>query len=587
MSYQSPRRDLQFVLFELLEVPSVLATFGEGEILDESTLQQVIDAAAAFASDVVQPLNRVADREGCALERGQVTTPRGFVQAYDEFRAQGWPSLCGEEGHGGQGLPQVAFSVLQEHLGAACHAFSMLAGINHCAWECVRHAASPELVAEWLPRLLDGSVLSTMSMTEPQAGSDLGLARTKAQPTADGSFAVTGGKVFVSGGDHDLTANIVHLVLARLPDAPSGSGGLSLFLVPKRLADGSSNHVYCDGIEHKLGLHGNPTCVLRFESSRGSLVGEPHRGLAALFFMMNAARLLCGLQAIGLSEAAYQQALSYAADRKQGRLPGATPDDAPVSIARHPDVQRMLMVQKAYVEGGRALVHWAALEVDRSQRHGDPDIRSEARELLGLLTPIIKGFLCENAQACVSLALQIHGGHGYVSETGIDQYVRDSRVLTIYEGTTSIQAIDLVVRKIQRRPAETIDRLLSLIDAAVGEGSRGPTNDVLDELVGRLRSLRQTVRETLMLICDRGRNDGDFPLRAASNTLRILGHAVLASMWVRMAATATRGLIKGNDPFYRSKLLTATFYFQHLLPEVDHLVQTVRGDHGPLDAAFT
>ncbi|WP_322067227.1 acyl-CoA dehydrogenase [Burkholderia ubonensis] len=583
MAFRAPGADQSFVLFELLDVTRHFASMGAEAALDETTLRQIVEAAGVFASEVVQPLNRDADREGCRFDGERVLTPPGFRHAYEEFRAQGWSSLCAEERYGGQALPRVTFSILIELLSGASHAFAMYAGINYCASECLLNEAGEELKARWLSRLLDGSVLATMAMTEPGAGSDLGQIRTRAVAQPDGSFSISGAKIFISGGDQDLTANIAHLVLARLPGAPEGTKGLSLFLVPKLTEEGQWNGVFCDGVEHKLGLRGSATCSLRFEASQGWMVGEPHRGLASMFHMMNAARLMCAAQAVGLGEASYQQSLAYALERRQGRATGsATVEHGPSRICDHPDVQRMLMVQKAYNEGARVLIHWSALEMDRSERHPDAAVRSEAAELVALFTPILKGFLCENVQECTSLALQIHGGHGFISETGIDQFVRDARILPIYEGTTGIQAIDLLVRKLLQT-RRGLAHIQDLVETALGECRETAVNDErLQAIADKLSALSATVLETVDFVGQRTGQDAAYPYRVASDVLRMLGHTMLAVAWARTAAVASLKLPHSENVFYANKIETAKFYFTYLLPEVEQSVLRIHNDPGAL-----
>lgn len=527
LAYRAPLRDLQFVNRALLGL--------EEEAVDLHA--SLAEAMAPFAEQVVLPLNATADREGCAWQAGEVRTPTGFVEAYRQWCALGWPGLCADAGHGGQALTALAFSQTQEIVAASCHAFQMLVSVNHCASLCLRAAASPALQSRWLPALASGAVLSTMAMTEPQAGSDLGLVRTRAEPAGDGRVRLHGAKVFISGGAHDLTDQVLHLVLARLPGAPAGTRGLTLFLVPRRLDDGRLNAVHCDGLEHKMGLHGNPTCALRFDGALGWQVGAPHQGLAALFPMMNQARLLSGLQGVGLSEAALQASLTYAHERRQGRNPAGR---GPCPLVEHPDVQRLLLSQRAWTEGARALVHWTAHQIDRADA-GDAD----AIALLALLTPVVKGFVCENAQRSIDLALQLHGGHGYVRETGVEQLARDARVLTLYEGTTGIQAIDLLVRKVLGADGDT---LCTRLQAEI-EGCLSGQPDT---------ALRQALGATLDRWRDQTRHWRAAPgdaLHGANAYLRLTGHLLLALMWTRMADAS------------QDKSTVAHHYITELLPE--------------------
>jgi len=584
--HSSSLRDLGFVLNEVLDAPGVLAGLDLVESFDAETLKQLTEAAATFAQGVVAPLRRSSDEVGCVWSReGAVKSPPGFVDAYVRFQATGWPGCALSTLTGGQGLPHLVFSILHEQIAAACHAFGMFAAINHCAAQCLERATNAEISQRWLPEVVSGTVLTTMCLTEPQAGSDLGLLRTRAQPRPDGSYSLTGTKVFSSGGEHDLTPNILHLVLARLPDAPEGTAGLSLFVVPKVLEDGQRNGVYCDGIEHKMGLHGSPTCAMRFEEARAWLISEPHRGLATMFPMMNAARLLSGIQATGLGEAAYRQALDYAKERRQGRAPGQV-GKQPVALIEHPDVQRMLLTQKALNEGARAMIHWTALQIDVARAHPDPAFRSKATELLTVLTPLVKGFLCENVQTSTSLALQIHGGHGYIRETGVEQIVRDARVTTLYEGTTGIQAIDLLVRKILPGGRSNCG-LLEVLDEAIAACSQSKQpRELLNLCCARLVDLRHALESVTTSLRERTARDLELPYRVATEYLRLCGHAVMASLWGRSVAALEQPSVDAGDSFYRSKRVTARFYFDHLVAETERITAVIQRDSGSLREAF-
>lgn len=558
LNYNAPLRDLHFLNTAVLGLDD-----------EQADLQaSLAEAMGRYAQAVLLPLNPVADREGCRWQGargGQVSTPPGFVEAYRQWCALGWPGLCADDAHGGQALSALAFSQTQEIVAATCHAFQMLVSANYCASLCLKASASAELQAQWLPQLARGEALSTMCMTEPQAGSDLGLLRTRAEPVEQEAAAqahnpgyrLHGTKVFISGGEHDLTEQVMHLVLARLPDAPAGSRGLSLFLVPRRLPDGRLNSVHCDGIEHKMGLHGNPTCTMRFEGALGWIIGAPHRGLAAMFPMMNQARLLSGLQAVGLSEAAFQAALAYAHERRQGRGPTG---DAPRRLVDHADVQRMLLIQRALTEGGRALTHWTAHWIDRAAQ-GD----AEAAPMLELLTPVIKGVLCENAQMAIHLAIQVHGGHGYIHETGLEQLARDARVITLYEGTTGIQAADLLLRKVMGPGGEARCTLLTREVTATLQDLSGHRDAAID-----VAPIHVALGDTLarwQRTSAQWREAGDSPAaaQAAVPYLRLSGHLLLMLMWARMAGAASA------DPLRVDKATVALFYVEHLLPEVLHL----------------
>lgn len=445
MDYQPRIDDIQHILTAVLDAPAQLQVLPPFAEVDTDLVQQVLEEAGKFVASEIAPLQRTGDEIGCRFDAGVVTSPPGFRQAYQAFWQAGWPSLACAAEDGGQGLPAVLEAVLYEMLSAANHGWTMAPGLLHGAYECLRHHGSDELKARYLEKIATGEWLATMCLTEPQAGSDLGLVRTKAVARADGSFLISGTKIFISGGEHDLTDNIVHLVLARLPDAPAGPKGLSLFLAPKWLPDGRRNPVHCERIEEKMGLHGSPTCVMRFEDATGWLVGEPNRGLNAMFVMMNAARLHVGLQGIGLLEAAWQKAHAYAQERRQMRAPGASGTSL---IADHPAIQRMLDTQRAWIDGGRLLAYRTALELDVAKHHDDAQRREAAQRWCSLVTPVLKAAFTHQAFHGASECLQVFGGHGYVREWGIEQIVRDARVAMIYEGTNEIQAIDLLVRKV-------------------------------------------------------------------------------------------------------------------------------------------
>ncbi len=445
MDYQPRLDDIQQLLVGVLDAPSQLQALPPYAEVDAALMQQVLEEAGKFVASEIAPLQRVGDETGAQFEAGRVTMPPGFRAAYQAFWQGGWPALACAPEDGGQGLPSVLEAVLYEMLSAANHGWTMAPGLLHGAYECIRHHGSDALKARYLEKIATGEWLATMCLTEPQAGSDLGLVRTKAVPQTDGSYLVSGSKIFISGGEHDLSDNIVHLVLARLPDAAPGPKGLSLFLAPKVLPDGSRNGVFCERIEEKMGLHGSPTCVMRFENATGWLVGEPHRGLNAMFVMMNAARLHVGLQGIGLLEAAWQKASAYAQERRQMRAPGAMQTSL---IEDHPAIQRILTTQRAWIDGGRLLAYRTAIELDIAKLHADATRRDAAQRWCSLVTPVLKAAWTNQGFHGASACLQVFGGHGYVREWGIEQIVRDARVTMIYEGTNEIQAIDLLLRKV-------------------------------------------------------------------------------------------------------------------------------------------
>ncbi len=587
--YRPPTGDQQFVLFDLLDAPSLLGELPGYAEVDSALMTSILEEAGRFSTEVVFPINAGGDRQGCRYNDGQVRTPDGFRDAYVAFQAAGWPGLGCEPQYGGQGLPQVLNAALFEMLGSANHAWTMYVGLLHGAYECLKDHASEEIKQIYLPKIVSGEWLATMCLTEPQAGSDLGQLRTRAEPVADGTYRLTGSKIFISGGEHDMTDNIVHLVLARLPDAPPGSRGISLFVVPKRLPEGkagagSRNAVYCDGIEHKMGIKGSATCQMRFDQAAGWLVGEPGRGLACMFVMMNAARLHVGIQGLSHAETAFQNSLSYARERLQMKAPlRARPTEGVSKVAdpivAHPAVRRLLMTQKARVEGARALAYWTALMLDVAERHPDTARRTRARELLPLVTPIVKAMLTEDGFQCASLALQVYGGYGYVSETGIEQCVRDARVPMIYEGTNEIQAIDLLVRKILGGSDGSLKTLLAVITADARVHAE-PILEAMAVCVRRVRALVERITESVRTAAAR---DPEAPYRIASEYLRLMGHLLLSWLWLRAARVthATSGSTSALTPVGADKQATAQYYFQYLLPETDQLAHVIENSLAP------
>lgn len=558
LRFEPPLQEIGFVLREVLGLPERLAALPAFAGVDIETIEAIAAEAGRFAAERVLPLNPTADALGCERQPdGSVRTPPGFREAYADFRALGWTALDAPASEGGMGLPRIVFAIAYELLASASHAFVMYVAGGHCAADCLRHSADAALREHWLPALADGSVLATMCLSEPQAGSDIGLARTAARPTGDGRYTIHGTKIFTSGGEHDLTEQILHLVLARLPDAPSGTRGLSLFAVPKRLEDGSPNSVFCDGLEHKMGLHGSATCTLRFDGAMGQLVGDPHGGLRAMFPMLNEARLMSGLQANGMAEIARQAAQRWATERHQGRLPGQSET---VRLIDHPDVQRMLLTQRCWTEGGRMLALQVAWCLDEAQQHPDAAVRADCEALAGLLTPVVKAFLTENAQTSLALALQVHGGYGFIRETGIEQLVRDARVTTLYEGTTGIQAQDLLMRKLigdgGRRFSVLHGRIESWCSAQAGVPA-------LQQFVEPLRRLLADCGSAIERLAAQEAATPGAALPACHAMLRLVGHLALSWMWARAAAVG-----EARRPLAR-------FHFEQLLPEVRSLLSTL------------
>ena len=538
MSYQPSLADTGFLLFDVLQAPVQLQALQGLTEADQPLMAQVLDEAGKFVAEVVAPLSREGDEVGCRWQAGAVTTPPGFRDAYQAFVAAGWPALACAEEDGGQGLPWVLEGVLYEWLAAANHGWTMAPGLLHGAYECLRHHGSDALKTAYLPQIASGEWLATMCLTEPQAGSDLGLVRTQAVPV-DGTpdYQVSGTKIFISGGEHDLTNNIVHLVLARLPGAPNGPKGLSLFLVPKLLPDGSRNAVACERIEEKMGLHGSPTCVMRFDAATGWLIGQPGAGLNAMFVMMNAARLHVALQGVGLLDAAWQKAHAYALERRQMRAPGPAPasrgSEPADLIAEHPAVRRTLDVQRAWIDGGRLLAYRTGLLLDVARHHPDADARADAQQWCSLVTPVLKAAWTHQAFHGASECLQVFGGHGYVREWGIEQIVRDARVAMIYEGTNEIQAIDLLLRKVLPDGGKALSAVL------VGlRGALDASRDFDAEVLRRLAELRY-LTTTLCAACAVPGADPALATRVADDFLRAVALVLLAWAWSQILATST------------------------------------------------
>jgi alkylation response protein AidB-like acyl-CoA dehydrogenase len=582
--YTAPRRDIQFVFHELLDAEREFAALGVHAELTREVMDQVLEQAAKFTEDVLFPLNQSGDQHGCRFEAGAVTTPPGFKQAYQAFCEAGWPAITAEPEYGGQGLPHALGYAVQELLYSSNLAWGLYPCLTHGAYGAIRVHGTDEQRRSYLPKLAAGSWTGTMCLTEPHAGTDLGLLRTRAEVDANG-YAISGTKIFVSAGEHDLSENIVHLVLARLPGAPAGTKGISLFIVPKFLPDaqgnaGERNHVQCGSIEHKMGIHGNATCVLDFERARGFLLGEPHRGLHAMFVMMNSARIGVGIQGLGLTEVAYQSSVAYAKERLQSRsLTGPkTPDKPADPIIVHADVRRMLLTQRAYAEGGRALSYWLSLLLDKSLKHPDAAVRKESDDLVSLFTPVLKAFLTDNGFSCTNLAMQVFGGHGYIRESGMEQYVRDARISTIYEGTNSIQALDLLGRKVLLDAGAKLRVFGALVKSFVEHEGHV---EGMAEFVEPLGKVFAKVEKLALEVGMAALKDRDEVGAAAVDFLRCMGHFVFAYLWARMAKVA---LSAGPSPgsFYAAKLGTARFYFQRLLPETEWLAQSARGGAGTL-----
>ena len=565
MDYQPRLDDIRFILNEVLDAPAQLQALAPFAGTDADLMEQVISEAGKFVAGQIAPLQRTGDEIGCTWDQGLVTTPPGFKAAYAAFWQGGWPALACAPEDGGQGLPAVLEAILYEMLSAANHGWTMAPGLLHGAYECIRHHASDALKASYLEKVATGEWLATMCLTEPHAGSDLGLARTRAAGQADGSYRLSGTKIFISGGEHDLTDNIVHLVLARLPDAPPGPKGLSLFLAPKVLPDGQRNTVHCDRIEEKMGLHGSPTCVMRFDEATCWIVGEPGRGLAAMFVMMNAARLHVALQGIGLLEAAWQKADAYAAERRQMRVPGPRDNtQAADAISGHPAMRRLLDTQRAWIDGGRVLAYRTAMELDIAKHHPDTTRRDSAQRWCSLVTPVLKAAFTHQAFYGASECLQVFGGHGYVREWGIEQIVRDARVPMIYEGTNEIQAIDLLVRKVLADGGAGMTALLQDLQTGLDAGRPGDAN-----VLRRFADLRNLTG----LLAKASQTDPVLPYEAADDYLRAVALALLAWAWSRIDRVA--------DDAPRWRQASAALHLR-VLPEFDMRVKTIEGQCKPV-----
>jgi alkylation response protein AidB-like acyl-CoA dehydrogenase len=559
--YQPHIQDMQFVLSRVLNAPDQLKTLQVFEELDSELVQQVLEEAGKFVGEVVAPLNRDGDEIGAQWQNGKVTMPPGFQAAYQMFWQAGWPALSADIEDGGQGLPTVLEIMLYEMLSAANHGWTMAPGLLHGAYECIKHYASPSLKETYLSKVGTGEWLATMCLTEPHAGSDLGLSRTKATPQADGRYALNGTKIFISGGEHDLTENIVHLVLARLPDAPPGPKGLSLFLVPKFYPNGDRSAVHCDRIEEKMGLHGSPTCVMRFDDAIAEIIGEPGKGLNAMFVMMNAARLHVAMQGIGLLDAAWQKADAYAKERRQMRAPSGKEGKAKSVaeadlIIEHPAIKRILDTQRSWVDGGRVLAYQTAIELDRI-KHADKDTAAKSQRWCALVTPVMKAAFTHQAFHGGSDCLQVLGGHGYVREWGIEQIVRDARVAMIYEGTNEIQAIDLLVRKIMADGGIGLNLLL--------DDMKAETNSETAE-AGQLRNITSRILAA-------AQQDPSLGHRVADDYLRALALVLLQWAWQRIDLQ-----LSDDTPNLKQRWQSPSKAFrQWVLPEFAmrcHIIQT-------------
>ena len=590
--FNAPLDDIRFVLNDVLHAEQLSELPGFEEATND-LIDPILEEGAKICQDVLFPLNQSGDAEGCTrLDNGDVTTPKGFIEAYKTFTEGGWSGLSADPEYGGMGMPTLVNTVMQEMICASNFSFGMYPGLSQGCYEALHHFGTDLQKAMYLPKLIDGSWTGTMNLTEPHCGTDLGLIKTKAEPIdgQDGAFAVSGTKIFISAGEHDLSENIVHLVLARLPDAPEGVKGISLFVVPKFIPNedgtlGDRNGVICGSIEHKMGIHANSTCVMNYDNATGWLVGAPHKGLKAMFTMMNAARLGVAMQGLGIAEVAYQNGLNYAKDRLQMRSVTGTkfPDKPADPIIVHPDVRKMLLTGKAFTEGARAMSYWAAMHLDISKRHPDAEKRQEADDLVALMTPILKAYLTDMGTTVSNLAVQIHGGHGYIAEYGVEQYVRDARIAEIYEGTNGIQALDLVGRKMGQGYGRLLRRFFHPVQKFIE--TEGENADMMMYVMPLAKSFMK-LQQSTATIAQKGMKNPDEAGAASTDYLRQFALVAMAFMWAKMAKVAVEKLESGADnaEFFETKLQTANFFFTKMLPEADFRFKSLMSGSEPMMA---
>jgi len=575
--YAAPVRDTRFILDAVIGLDK-FSNLPGFQNASADVVEAVLTEGGRFVAEVLFPLNQSGDLEGCTRhDDGSVTTPKGFKAAYDQFCESGWGTLSAPEEFGGQGMPHVIATAFEEYLISANMAFAMYPGLTHGAIAALLVKGSDEQKAKYVPKMVSGEWGGTMNLTEPHCGTDLGLIRTKAVPNGDGSYAITGTKIFISSGEHDLTSNIIHLVLAKTPDAPDNVKGISLFIVPKFLVEddgsiGARNAVTCGSIEHKMGIHANSTCVMNYDGATGWMVGEENKGLAAMFIMMNAARLGVGLQGLAQGEVAFQNAVQYAKDRRQGRaLTGpAEPDQKADTLFVHPDVRRMLMEAKALTEGLRALCLWGALQVDLAHKAQTEEERQTADDLISLLTPVIKGYGTDKGYDIATNAQQVYGGHGYIAEWGMEQYVRDARIAMIYEGTNGVQAMDLVGRKLAQNGGRAVQALFKIVD---DECAAAKSNEKLADFASRLEKANGELKAATLWFMQNGLANPNNVGAGAHSYMHIMGIVALGLMWLRMAVAAQAVLDagEGDAAFYEAKLVTARFFAERIMPDAGAL----------------
>ncbi|MCL7946056.1 acyl-CoA dehydrogenase C-terminal domain-containing protein [Marinobacter sp. ATCH36] len=588
--YKAPLRDIRFVMTELLDSEQHYANLEGAEDATPDMVDAIIGEGAKFCEQVLSPLNQVGDKEGCTWSEDGVKTPTGFKEAYQQYVEGGWPSMTADPNYGGQGLPHSLGLVMSEMVGTANWSFGMYPGLSHGATNTIEAHGTEEQKQTYLTKLISGEWTGTMCLTEPHCGSDLGTLRTKAEPNADGTYAITGTKIFISAGEHDMAENIVHIVLARLPGAPEGTKGISLFIVPKNLPneDGSSgdrNAVSCGSIEHKMGIHGNATCVMNFDGAKGWLIGPENKGLNCMFTFMNTARIGTAIQGLGAAELGLQGSVTYAKDRLAMRsLSGAkNPEGIADPIIVHPDVRRMLLTQKAVAEGARALIYLTAQQADIVHSGKTEEERKAADEALGFLTPIAKAFLTEIGYEAANLGMQVYGGHGFISEWGMEQNVRDARIGMIYEGTTGIQALDLLGRKVLMTQGESLKGFTKQVHMFCKENA---DDEQLKEFIEPLAALNKEWGDLTMKIGMTAMKNREEVGAASVDYLMYSGYAVFAYLWARMAKVALDKMVEGTteEMFYNAKIQTARFYFKRMLPRAKgHAESMLAGSDSLMD----
>lgn len=580
--YKAPVRDIKFVMQELLDCDKHYKKLGYDDA-SEDMVDAIISEAAKFTEQVIAPLNQIGDEQGCTWTDGVVTTPDGFKDAYQQYVEGGWPTLSQSEEFGGQGLPYSLNASISEMMSSANHSFAMYPGLSHGAQATIEAHGTSEQKQQYMPKLVEGSWTGTMCLTESHCGTDLGMLRTKAILNDDGSYAITGTKIFISAGEHDLSDNIVHIVIARLPGAPEGSKGISLFIVPKFNVneDGTKadrNAVSCGSIEHKMGINANATCVINFDSAKGFLIGQENRGLHCMFTFMNAARLGVAMEGSAAAEAAFQGSLAYAKDRLQMRsISGVKNPDGPADpIIVHPDVRRMLLTQKSISEGGRALIGYLSQLVDVTHASDDADLKADAENKLALLTPIAKAFLTELGFECTSHGVQVFGGHGFIKEWGMEQLLRDTKISCIYEGTTGIQALDLLARKILGSKGQILKPFMT--DIAIFSKDNAD-NPAMSEYVSTLNSYAKQWQMITGDIGQKAMKNADEIGGASVDYLMFAGYVTLGYFWAKMASVAQSKLKDGgeDEAFYQAKIKTAAFYFHRILPRAQGHAACIEG----------